>query len=430
MGTTADKLQAIIDSKAAIKDAIEAKGVAVGDASLAQYASKIEAIEQGGGEVVEEALENDVNFYDYTGFRVASFSIEEAKALTQEQYDAILPPTHEGLTFQEWNWTLEDIQTYDRQYADIGANYITTDGKTHLKIRADFNDVCITLRGSKSSISIDWGDGSTQDSYSYPDYNTNANFPHVYKAKGIYDITISVTQTAAGGYCGICNMQIVNNTGWRNITIIEILIGNYFDFYNQGSLTNINKTEATLSIPAITDIEKITCPNLFVACLVVPRSSNYVIGYQHFYGFVGKVVFPRKIANMGGQNYLFMSCSFYKLVLPQCKNGTQIAVNAFSGTFNASIISLQADAEFASLASGQYFPTNRLSYLDIAQGWIPNVSMTLSQSTYWSEQSIVSFFNKLGATTDAITLTFGATNLNKLTEEEKAIATNKGYTLA
>lgn len=47
MGTTAQKLQAILNSKAAIKTAIENKGVNVGDATLAQYAGKIDAISQG-----------------------------------------------------------------------------------------------------------------------------------------------------------------------------------------------------------------------------------------------------------------------------------------------------------------------------------------------------------------------------------------------
>ena len=47
MGTTAQKLQAILNSKAAIKTAIENKGVNVGDATLAQYAGKIDSISQG-----------------------------------------------------------------------------------------------------------------------------------------------------------------------------------------------------------------------------------------------------------------------------------------------------------------------------------------------------------------------------------------------
>lgn len=44
MGTTAQKLQAILNSKAAIKSAIENKGVPVGDATLAGYAGKIASI--------------------------------------------------------------------------------------------------------------------------------------------------------------------------------------------------------------------------------------------------------------------------------------------------------------------------------------------------------------------------------------------------
>ena len=49
MGTTAQKLQAIQNSKAAIKSAIEAKGVSnVGDV-LADYATKIASIPAGGG---------------------------------------------------------------------------------------------------------------------------------------------------------------------------------------------------------------------------------------------------------------------------------------------------------------------------------------------------------------------------------------------
>lgn len=44
MGTTAQKLQAILDSKAAIKTAIENKGVEVGDVALDEYADKISSI--------------------------------------------------------------------------------------------------------------------------------------------------------------------------------------------------------------------------------------------------------------------------------------------------------------------------------------------------------------------------------------------------
>lgn len=48
MGTTVDKLNKVKDTKAAIKTAIEAKGVTVGDATFAQYPDKIAAISGGG----------------------------------------------------------------------------------------------------------------------------------------------------------------------------------------------------------------------------------------------------------------------------------------------------------------------------------------------------------------------------------------------
>jgi hypothetical protein len=43
---------------------------------------------------------------------------------------------------------------------------------------------------------------------------------------------------------------------------------------------------------------------------------------------------------------------------------------------------------------------------------------------------MVDMFNNLGVATAARTITLGATNLNKLSDEQKAIATEKGYTLA
>lgn len=53
MGTTAEKLQAIVNSKAAIKSAIETKGQTVGNAPLDEYAEKIKAIQSGfDGEVL------------------------------------------------------------------------------------------------------------------------------------------------------------------------------------------------------------------------------------------------------------------------------------------------------------------------------------------------------------------------------------------
>ena len=71
-------------------------------------------------------VKKDVNFYDYDGTLVAGYTVSEAQALST------LPtaPTHTGLTFQEWNYTLAEINATVSSL-DIGATYITTDGKSH-----------------------------------------------------------------------------------------------------------------------------------------------------------------------------------------------------------------------------------------------------------------------------------------------------------
>ena len=57
------------------------------------------------------------------------------------------------------------------------------------------------------------------------------------------------------------------------------------------------------------------------------------------------------------------------------------------------------------------------------------VSFDISASTQFEESDLVTILNNLASVTSTKTLTMGSTNLAKLTDEEKAIATNKGWTL-
>lgn len=421
--TTELKLQQALNSKGAIKDAIEAKGVTVGNAPFDQYASKIEAIPTP----IEEAPENDVNFYDYTGFRVASYTIAQAKALTQAQYNAILPPSHEGLTFQEWNWSLSDITSYNRQYIDIGANYITTDGKTHITARVTNVDVVIDISGMKGTTSVDWGDNSS-DSYTHPSYRNTKQFTHTYSSVGFYTIKLSFEQSDAAGMFGMTGTK--GGSTWTGLEIHEINCGNYFDIGSGGVgvVNNINTATANISIPKNTSFVKTDCGNSLFRTIIYPKSSEIVVGYQNFSYFGNtKICFPKTIKTFNG--WIGYQGITSRIVLPENTDGADWGTNTLQSYFVA-IISLPNSAKFATLANGQYINANRVRYVDIVQGWIPNQNMNFSASTYWSADNIVKFFSKLGTTQTAITLTWGSTNLNKLTSDQKAIATNKGYTLA
>ena len=57
-------------------------------------------------------------------------------------------------------------------------------------------------------------------------------------------------------------------------------------------------------------------------------------------------------------------------------------------------------------------------------------NLKISSSTKFTESALVEILNNLATVTSTKKLTMGSTNLAKLTDAEKAIATNKGWTLA
>ncbi len=58
------------------------------------------------------------------------------------------------------------------------------------------------------------------------------------------------------------------------------------------------------------------------------------------------------------------------------------------------------------------------------------VAFDISASTQFDRTDLVTILNNLATVTSSTTLTMGSTNLAKLTATDKAIATNKGWTLA
>ena len=60
-----------------------------------------------------------------------------------------------------------------------------------------------------------------------------------------------------------------------------------------------------------------------------------------------------------------------------------------------------------------------------------NANLDISASTKFTREALVEIIGNLKAqTSGSKKLTMGSTNLAKLTDEDKAVATNKGWTLA
>ena len=186
------------ESLTSIADSIRKKAKKTEKLSFpAGFVSAIDGIETGGGSapvVVEEPVEKDVNFYDYDGRRLFSYTAEEAAALTELP----TPPVRDGLVFQEWNWTIAEIK--NAKAADIGANCTTADGKTRLYIKIENQarkDMTLNLyQNTAGDISVDWGDGSAAET---SDTAGDISMPHTYESAGEYTITLTVKAGAKAG---------------------------------------------------------------------------------------------------------------------------------------------------------------------------------------------------------------------------------------
>ena len=283
MGTTAAKLNAVLASKNAIKAAISEKiGGDAGDV-MSTYAEQILGISSGGGGGVVSKPPKDVNFYDYDGTILYSYTIEEAKALTE------LPagPQHEGLVFDGWNYTLDEIKAED-EICDVGAHYLTDDGKTRMYITTPLDDFGIQLSFNNTTangVTIEWGDGSTSTISS-----TGHQLPtHTYATKGDYVIKINVTSGTIDLARGNSSYNVMGQMGniyrARVGALRKIEIG-----------ANVKKLTG-YSFNYVTNLETITMPR------VMTEVATYAFAYAYSLKHVN---FPR-VATLGA--YVCNYCS-------------------------------------------------------------------------------------------------------------------------
>lgn len=156
-------------------------GVTAHDASGAQITGTLDTT---------PPKESDINFWDYDGTLLYAWTFAELATKAE------LPPlpSHDGLICQGWNWTLQDIKDAGREL-DIGALYITDDGKTRLYVDVDtetWDDFVLNYwQSTRNATTVDWGDGTTPES---KNADSHIEHRHVYAASGSYVITMSVKE--------------------------------------------------------------------------------------------------------------------------------------------------------------------------------------------------------------------------------------------
>ena len=201
-----------------VANAIRTKGGTSANLSFpTEFISAIQNIPSGGGTVVEP---KDVNFIDYDGTLLHSYTAAEAQALA----DLPANPAHAGLTAQGWNWTLAQIKAQLTAMPDmpvqVGQMYVTSSGKTEIDIVLDDPHylspyLAVPVNGS---ILVNWGDGSAEDTLSGSSASTLKYLQHVYAATGSYTIRIAVssgTMVFRGDSSNYPSVLRAGNSGYK-----------------------------------------------------------------------------------------------------------------------------------------------------------------------------------------------------------------------
>lgn len=256
----------------------------------------------GGGEVAP----NDVNFYDYDGTILYSYSAADFANLSA------LPanPTHTGLTAQGWNWSLSDAKTYVASYGmlDIGQMYITDNGKTRIYIQyPDFTaDAARTMQvrfkpSVANGVMIDWGDGNTSTSNS-----TNlTDYTHVYGANGEYVITLTATSGTTYELQGANTESIIGETtnagSYKQIYLKRVEVGGNITKIGANTFNNQLALES-VTLPRGTNLsgDNIFAKTQSLRMLIIPDGATGIGNYFVTEAYcLKRVSLPKTITTIG-----------------------------------------------------------------------------------------------------------------------------------
>lgn len=319
-----------------------------------------------GGPVSVPAKE--VNFRDYDGTVVYSYTPAEFAALSAMPTNPDHSSDEIPLTAQGWNWSFADAQAYVAKYGrlEVGQMYATSDGKTHVLIHLEKGRTSPLLGCCPDgTVDVDWGDGTAHDTLAGTSVTTVKWTPtHEYAAPGDYDIKLTVTGSmglyGSNGlnlYCGLLRYtkkadtrNTYYQTAIRSVKIgnnVTNITGSAFQYcYGLETLTmpsgvtNIGSyafhscdSLLSITIPSgITNINECTFQHCHSLKGLMFSSSVTSIGESVFYNnyILRPVTIPSGVTTINDSAFRYC-CSFAFLTIPS--SVTSIKASAFGDCY-------------------------------------------------------------------------------------------------
>lgn len=394
---TAEKLNYLIETKNQIGKAIKEKGVSVTDTdSFRSYANKISQIEGSEGTTgsntdewqpeadwwdIEKILEEDTE--DYAQKIIC--------LLTDELDDGATTNTVKGGE----KYKLSDGQIIEQSAStdlDITTLFDTTQDKECSK---GYKTRYIIYYSNASSMNITLPNNVIYTIFSGVVYNARI-FSSKKVLQAVKFINSNYTNTNADlMFNGCYLLQSVSGLNTEEVTNMRSMFSSCYSLrsiptLNTSKVTNMSSMfSSCYSLKSITELNtsKVTdMSSMFSFCRSLQRISN---------------LDTSEVTNMGS---MFNSCSVLNI----------------------------ANLNMSKVSNASYIFYDCSSLFNIKNIKNINTDIAINNSTYLNRTTLLKIINALvdltGQTTK--TLTLGSINLAKLTDEEKAIATNKNWTLA
>ena len=270
-------------------------------------------------------IESDkVNFIDYDGTLIASYTIQEAKQLNA--LPDLPSHTNENITPAGWTETLDKIKNTNQGML-VGAMYNTIDGCSYLYVNMKSSSyLAPTLRlynSGAGTISVDWGDGSSLSTSSTSGAIT---FTHTYSSIGEYVIKISST---AKYYFNTSSSNYLFGSQQYNSYIEKIRLSNKVDRIYSYNFYHCRALESITLPYGITNFSTYAFEYCYaLKTVVIPYgvSATGSSAFEMCYG-LENVVIPSSVTTLTSNT--FQKCySLEKVFIPS--SVTTIQANALN----------------------------------------------------------------------------------------------------
>ena len=348
-----------------------------------------------------------VLFVDYEGTLLETWTKDEVAGKTALP----TPPAHEGLVFEEWNWSLADIQgDTTGQVITVAPYYHTSSGYVEIDIELNEGTGKTAYLFTQSMVgrTIDWGDGTTSNTEKF----------HTYENYGSYTVKVPAQSGALSRvffdsamvrYGGKpvkairCNQDVTDLSYFKPMGLAvdvvlnkafavsdyktSICCGKLFHKINESSSCIYNygieyisiKKDYTTTLFFVSGGQNNKIKNIYIP------SNITSIGNSAFYNckLLQSINIPNGVTSIDSS--VFYNCySLQSITIPS--NVTSIGNSAFSGCYNIRYAKINTTANINSSTYNFY---NSSDYIDTTYDFsevtaIPTLSSTdgLNSSSY------------------------------------------------